>query len=218
MKISIGNKEVEFQKNEATGKIFCTSLDIARVFEKEHRNIIRDIESLLLQMRDLGTSKQLLNFEQLFYEQKLGNGAMRKNKAYNLTRDAFSLVAMGFTGVKALEWKIAFIDAFNYMENELRAIKDNATATLEQPKEVFNLIYETPCREAVLRAVKNIERDKKAKVHSIKEYTITEKFKGNKAITNCEIGVQWDTPPLPFDTKEIQNLTRGRVAKKFNKA
>ncbi|RDU52902.1 Rha family transcriptional regulator [Helicobacter sp. MIT 01-3238] len=218
MKISIGNKEVEFQKNETTGEIFCTSLDIAKVFEKRHDHIIRDIEFLLFQMRDLGHLKQLPKIGESLYEQQLGYGAKRNNRMYTLTRDAFSLVAMGFTGTKALEWKISFINAFNYMENELRAIKDNATATLEQPKEVFNLIYETPCREAVLKAVKNIEKEKKAKVHSIKEYTITEKFKGNKAITNCEIGVQWDTPPLPFDAKEIQNLTRGRIAKKFNKA
>ncbi|RDU52953.1 hypothetical protein CQA40_06305 [Helicobacter sp. MIT 01-3238] len=77
-------------------------------------------------------------------------------------------------------------------------------------KEVFNLIYETPCREAVLKAVKNIEKEKKAKVHSIKEYTITEKFKGNKAITNCEIGVQWDTPPLlnAKNLAEVQALNQ----------
>lgn len=135
------------------------------------------------------------------------SGKTRKDKIYLTSRDGFSFVAMGFTGTKALEWKISFIDAFNYMENELRAIKDNATATLEQPKEVFNLIYETPCREAVLRAVKNIERDKKAKVHSIKEYTITEKMKHNKVITDCKIGVQWDTPPL-LNAKEVQALNQ----------
>ena len=216
MKISIGNKEVEFQKNEATGEIFCTSLDVARVFEKRHDHIIRDIESLLLQMRDLGHLKQLPNFGELLYEQQLGYGATRNNKMYTLTRDAFSLVAMGFTGAKALEWKISFINAFNYMENELRIIKDNATATLEQSKEVFNLTYETLCRDVILKVVKDSEVQHNAKAKGIKEYTITEKMKKGKVYTNCEVGIEWDRPIL-FKAEDLQCLTRGRVAKKFNK-
>jgi len=49
-----------------------------------------------------------------------GNGATRESPAYNLTRDGFTLLAMGFTGKKALAFKLAYIDAFNRMEAGLR--------------------------------------------------------------------------------------------------
>lgn len=117
--IIINNKKVVFENKGE--HIFCTSLDIARVFEKRHDNIVREIKNTLSLMRDLGYSEQFLKIEELIYEQKLGNGAKRNNKMYTLNRDAFSLVAMGFTGRKAIEWKIAFINAFNTMEKELLA-------------------------------------------------------------------------------------------------
>ncbi len=40
-------------------------------------------------------------------EIKIGNGAIRKDKAYNITRDGFTIRAMGFTGKKAMQFKIA---------------------------------------------------------------------------------------------------------------
>lgn len=40
-------------------------------------------------------------------------------KCYDITRDGFSLLVMGFTGQKALEWKIKYIEAFNSMERQL---------------------------------------------------------------------------------------------------
>ena len=44
----------------------------------------------------------------------------REQPIFNLSRDAFALVAMGFTGRKALEWKIKYIQAFNEMEAEIQ--------------------------------------------------------------------------------------------------
>jgi phage regulator Rha-like protein len=46
-------------------------------------------------------------------------GVIRKDPAYRLTRDGFTLLAMGFTGKRALQFKLAYIDAFNKMEAEL---------------------------------------------------------------------------------------------------
>ena len=44
----------------------------------------------------------------------------RNQKCYELTRDGFSLLVMGFTGKNALEWKLKYIEAFNLMEEKLR--------------------------------------------------------------------------------------------------
>ena len=210
MKVNIGNKEVEFQTDKTTGKVFCTSLDIARVFEKNHKDVLRLIDSTLLEIRKIGNLKQERNFALSTYKHPLGNGAMRENKVYHLTRDAFSLIGMSFTGIKALEWKMSFIDAFNYMEKELFVIKNNATTALEQPKELFNLIYKTPCRDAVLETVKKLEQENQAKVKSIREYSIKEEFKSGKVFTNCEVGVNWDTPNLR-SPKETATLKARRM-------
>lgn len=88
-----------------------TSKMIAEVFEKRHDNVLRDIDSL---------ARGILNFEEMFqkttyiHEQ---NG--QEYPMYYITRDGFSLLAMGFTGQKALEWKVKYIEAFNYMEQQL---------------------------------------------------------------------------------------------------
>ena len=51
---------------------------------------------------------------------RIGGGAVRKSKAYRLTRDGFTFLAMGFTGERAQAFKWAYIDAFNKMEAALR--------------------------------------------------------------------------------------------------
>lgn len=90
-------------------KPVTTSKKIAEVFEKEHRNVLRDIDSL----------KDVLNFEQMFYETNEPDSYGRQQRVYQINRDGFSLLAMGFTGAKALEWKVKYIEAFNYMEQQL---------------------------------------------------------------------------------------------------
>ncbi|HEF9848637.1 TPA: Rha family transcriptional regulator [Campylobacter coli] len=93
--------------------IFTNSLFVAKVFNKNHAHILRAIENL---PQD---EFNALNFNAVSY--KASNGKI--NPCYNLTRDAFSLLVMGFTGEKAYKWKILFIKAFNEMEKRLRNIE-----------------------------------------------------------------------------------------------
>jgi len=97
------------------GTVFANSRDVAAFFEKRHDNVLRDIDNLIAQ----GSSDLLLNFEELVAEVEIGSGAKRLAKAYAMTRDGFTLLAMGFTGKKALGWKLKYIEAFNKMEAEL---------------------------------------------------------------------------------------------------
>ncbi|EPQ8114044.1 Rha family transcriptional regulator [Campylobacter upsaliensis] len=106
--VNINNKKVEFiTKNN---QIFCTSLDIARVFEKRHTHIL-DIIKNYLNDEDMKEFNQpnfrLVNYKDL-------KGELRP--AYEVSRDGFSFIAMGLTGKKANKWKISFINAFNKME------------------------------------------------------------------------------------------------------
>lgn len=88
-----------------------TSLQVAEKFEKEHRNVLRDIESI--------RNSDVLNFEQMFIEGETPDSYGRARKTYFMNRDGFTLLAMGFTGSKAMKFKTEYIQAFNDMEQKL---------------------------------------------------------------------------------------------------
>lgn len=99
------------------GVVRTDSRDVAALFEKEHRNVLRQIDNLIEQE----PSMRLLNFEQtLAKRENPEGGAAISSRAFLMNRDGFALLVMGFTGAKALKWKLAYIDAFNRMEAALR--------------------------------------------------------------------------------------------------
>ena len=81
------------------------------MFEKEHKNVIRDIKAL-----DCDAEFCVLNFEPTSRTVAMPRGGTREETEYLITRDGLSLLAMGFTGAKALQWKIKYAEAFNTME------------------------------------------------------------------------------------------------------
>lgn len=92
-------------------KVVTSSLQVSNTFEKRHDNVIRDIENL---------KKDVLNFEGMFVESSYLDSYKRKHKMYIINRDGFTLLAMGFTGKKALQFKIDYINAFNKMEEHIK--------------------------------------------------------------------------------------------------
>lgn len=91
-----------------------TSRNIADVFGKQHRDILKAIDNLL---PDLPTEWGMRNFAQ-GVEANQQNG--QEYRYFTITRDGFTLLAMGFTGKKALAFKLAYIDAFNNMADALQ--------------------------------------------------------------------------------------------------
>ena len=87
-----------------------SSRKVAEIFEKEHRRVLQDIREL-----SCGDDFRLHNFVQSSYI----NSQDKEQPEYLMTRDGFTLLAMGFTGVKAMQWKIKYIETFNRMEAEL---------------------------------------------------------------------------------------------------
>ena len=94
------------------GTPMASSLDVAKVFGKEHKNVLQSIENLF---EDIPQDFNELNFQLVEYIDAKGE----KRPMYNLTRDAFTLLAMGFTGTKAMPFKISYIEAFNEREKSL---------------------------------------------------------------------------------------------------
>lgn len=100
-----------------------TSLQVAKNFEKLHKNVLRDIDAL---------KRDVLNFEQMFVESTELDSYGRDRRIYYMNRDGFSLLAMGFTGKKALQFKLKYIDAFNRMEKQLQLQQQRPLTLPEQ--------------------------------------------------------------------------------------
>lgn len=97
------------------GHVTTTSTQVAQHFNKRHDRVIRAIRDLL--------EKLPVERRPIFGETSIDvlqpNGGTRSETAYRMNRDGFTLLAMGFTGKEALQWKLAYIDAFNKMESAL---------------------------------------------------------------------------------------------------
>lgn len=111
------------------GKVVTTSLSVACYFHKTHDNVLKKIRSV---MDECEPAWRLVNFNETSYQRENPNGGTGiSTTMFELTRDAFVLIVMGFTGKKALQWKIDYINAFNQMESEL-----------QKPAQVMPLDYE----------------------------------------------------------------------------
>ena len=104
-------KELISIKNHE-GEMVVTSREVAENFEKRHADVIEKIEEFIKTENSVMTK--------MFIESSYKAGTGKSYKEYLLTRDGFTLLAMGFTGSKAIEWKLKYIDAFNKMEQALK--------------------------------------------------------------------------------------------------
>lgn len=114
------------------GQVVTTSVKVSEYFGKNHRDVTRSIKELL-------TSAHFC--AHLFIESEYPDTYGRMQPMYLMNRDGFSLLAMGFTGAKALEFKLAYINAFNEMEEKLRTERCTKYAERIVRKQVkeFNL-------------------------------------------------------------------------------
>lgn len=99
------------------GQPTTLSTDISNFFEKPHNDVLKAIQAILSKLPE----DRLGNFSQTVVTRtNPSGGAPIQSRAYRLTRDGFTFLAMGFTGEKAQVFKWAYIDAFNRMEEALR--------------------------------------------------------------------------------------------------
>ena len=91
-------------------QIVVSSKDIADHFGKQHKDVLENIHNILAAE----------NSATKFYQETTYQNRGKDYKEYLMNRDGFSLLAMGFTGKKALQWKLKYIQAFNEMEETLK--------------------------------------------------------------------------------------------------
>lgn len=145
------------------GSLVVSSREIAVNFDKEHRGVLRDLDNLKEGLAQ--------NWADLFYETTYIHPQNKQEyREVLMNRDGFTLLAMGFTGQKALEWKLKYIEAFNKMEQglkqfpalskELQAIFAIDQRTLEIDNRITELednmpLFNVECKElqALVRKV-----------------------------------------------------------------
>lgn len=116
IKVSENIVEAMVFASEDNRQVLTTSLIVAKVFQKEHRHVLRDIRELIESDEELRQS----NFGLSFIIRELPNGGSKREPIYVMDKDGFTILVMGYTGKKALQFKKAYIKAFNTMEAELR--------------------------------------------------------------------------------------------------
>lgn len=106
------NKLVELNNEQ----VVTTSLVVAESFDKRHDHVLQDIKKL--------TTKNP-GVKNMFDKSVYINDRNRQYPMYYINRDGFTLLAMGFTGKKAMDFKVKYIEAFNAMEKELKEKQPN---------------------------------------------------------------------------------------------
>ena len=115
--------ELVFLKHEDA---LTDSLTVAEAFGKRHDNVLKAIDVL---------NESLLKNEErskMFIPSRRKADDGQFHRMYYMNRDGFSLLVMGFTGKKALEWKLKYIDAFNKMESVIRQKSTSAWVETRQ--------------------------------------------------------------------------------------
>lgn len=134
----------------------CDSLQVAEKFGKRHANVMRDISNQL--------KNELVRERNLYRQSNYIDAKGEVRPMYLMNRQGFEILVMGFTGEKALEWKLAYSDAFCKME---AIIREKATQTWEETRKAGKLT-----RQAEADTIKKLVEYAKAQgsEHSDKLY------------------------------------------------
>lgn len=187
-----------FGMTEKNGIPLVSSRKVALDFGKRHDNVLQSISSLKCSERF-----RLLNFQESSYK----NEQNKKQPECLMTRDGFSILVMGFTGEKAMQFKEAYIDAFNKMEQFIKDLfeakadfpefTDAIIAAHEEPK-FYHFATELDMINKIVLGM-NAKQFKEVKgldssVKSIRPYLTPNELQGIKSLQRMDIGLILNTP------------------------
>lgn len=129
---------VEVKRVNKAEMTVVSSLDVAETFDKNHKDVMESI-------RNIESSISRAEFSALFFLDSYRASNGKSNPLYLMTRDGFTLLVMGYTGEKAMRFKLAYIKQFNAMEKALQdklverekgiAVRQSLTKALQQSTE-----------------------------------------------------------------------------------
>jgi Rha family phage regulatory protein len=161
--VIVNNVEVSLVSRD--GLVFANSLDVANVFEKPHKDVLSKIRNF--------SERAGRNFSLKSY---VSNG--KELPSYEMTRDGFMFLAMGFTGEKADNWKFDLIDAFNLMEKQSQRV-------LTIPEQIMLIAQGHQNQETrikVLEDTKRLENWQERSLHDAKNQKVYEIAKDDKLL------------------------------------
>lgn len=144
-------KELVFVNNN--NEVVTDSLMVAEVFGKRHNNVMRDVWNVIGDLKSIEEQEGVLNFELTSYENEQNKQLYNK---FNMTKDGFTMLVMGFTGKEAMKFKNMYIKEFNRMEEHIKNQQTPKLPTtyLEAMKECVRL------EETRLQLETKIEEDR----------------------------------------------------------
>ena len=207
---------IKLRKQESQEIAVTTSLMVAEKFGKRHDRVIRAIENLQKDLPKNGVVK--------FIASSYLDAKGERRKMYVMNRDAFSLLVMGFTGKKAMEWKVKYIEAFNQMEaiitekstaawietrqkgiltrkSETDVIKELVEYAKEQGSENSQMLYVTYTKLA--NAMAGIEKRDKADTTHLNNLGIFENLIRQMILNGMDAGLNY---------KQIYKVCKERCA------
>ena len=107
-----------FGITEKNGIAVVSSRKVSEVFNKSHDNVLKSVRSLIEGLVEIYESE----WKNMFYESTYKNIQNKKMPEFLMTKSGFSLIAMGFTGKKALMFKVDYINAFEKMEFFIKSL------------------------------------------------------------------------------------------------
>ena len=195
-------------------QVITTSLLVAETFEKEHRNVLKSIRKLM--------SATNVAVAQMFDETTYVNEQGKEQPMFFMNRDGFTLLAMGFSGEKALKFKVDYINAFNKMEAELKSQQTKQLSAAESLLQSVQLLVAHERQLAILEHnQKNMQGAISSlydKVYGMQFETDMVKQKLNNEIDRYTVIGYCSAHNIPMTRKEAAIIggTCSRMCKKRN--
>lgn len=163
------------------GKLVVSSRKVAEDFEKRHDNVLAKIDTKIEEWQNNDHLKN--KFVEYFISSTYIDSKGESRKEYLLNKDGFCFIVLGFTGEKADEFKVEYIDEFNRMEAELKTIEQ--TKSQEYRDFVAQLYGEVYNLNKSLELLKESYGDLNIEtVHELKERLRAERWWTDSGISN----------------------------------
>ena len=194
-------------------QVKTNSVLVAKVFNKEHGKVMRDIANL-----KCSNDFRAANFGLSSYV----NEQNKEFPMYEMTKDGFTFLVMGYTGQKAAEFKEAYINAFNEMEVELKSQQTKQLSAAESLLQSVQLLVAHERQIEILEHnQKNMQgalRSLSDRVYSMQFETDMVKQKINNEIDRYTVIGYCSAHNIPMTRKEaaIIGSTCSRMCKKRN--
>lgn len=187
----------EFNLYERNGQAFCSSRQVAEEFGRSHDDVLKSIRILIDSLGELSESEWKTNFQLTEYK----NTRNQKQPEYLLTKKGFTLLAVGFSGKKALKFKIQYIDRFELMETFIKNLfeakvdfPEFTQAIMDQHEEPKHYHFSNEL-DMINRIVLGMstkqfkEANNLVKVPSIRPYLKPEQIEAVKNLQRIDIGL-----------------------------